>query len=241
MITIDPLEMGLCVSNGKHLRVLDIGCGSGRHIGAMCQYDNLMLVGADRNYRDLSAVPERIDAIERMGLRGINTIRLCIADALALPFKDRCFDVVVCSEVLEHINDHHAVVGELARVIKPKGTLAVSAPRYWPERICWMLSDAYHQTEGGHVRIYRPRQLAALVQSAGFKLRAWGFAHGLHTPYWWLKCLVGPERDDYIAVSLYHRFLTWDMMSKPRLTRLLERLLNPIMGKSLVLHLEKKS
>jgi hypothetical protein len=66
------------------------------------------------------------------------------------------------------------------------------------------------------------------------------FAHSLHAPFWWLKCLVGPDRTDSSAVDLYHRFLTWDMMKKPRVTGLIDKLLNPLMGKSLVLYFRKE-
>jgi hypothetical protein len=52
--------------------------------------------------------------------------------------------------------------------------------------------------------------------------------------------LLGVECDTVWPVRLYHRFLTWDMMQQPRLTRSLERLLDPVMGKSVVLYFRKK-
>ena len=58
-------------------------------------------------------------------------------------------------------------------------------------------------------------------------------------PFWWLKCLAGPARKDVRLVNLYHRFLTWDLMQKPRITGCAERLLNPILGKSLVVYCKK--
>ncbi|MDA3895066.1 MAG: hypothetical protein PF482_02830 [Desulfobacteraceae bacterium] len=67
------------------------------------------------------------------------------------------------------------------------------------------------------------------------------YAHSLHTPYWWLKCLVGPGRDDSLPVNLYHRLLTWDIMEKPRLIRNIDTLLIPLLGKSLVLYFKKKN
>jgi hypothetical protein len=73
----------------------------------------------------------------------------------------------------------------------------------------------------------------------GFKHRHTHHAHSLHVPYWWLKCLLGVERDMVWPVRLYHRFLTWDMMQKPKMTRSLERLLDPVMGKSVVLYFRK--
>jgi hypothetical protein len=117
--------------------------------------------------------------------------------------------------------------------------MVVSVPRSWPERICWRLAPDYSAANGGHVRIYRKRDLLDLLASAGLVFDSAHYAHSLHSPYWWLKCLVGPQRSDCRSVQLYHRFLTWDIMAKPPLTRALDRLLNPVMGKSLVVYLHK--
>ena len=64
-------------------------------------------------------------------------------------------------------------------------------------------------------------------------------AHGLHAPYWWLKCLVGTKNDTNPAVATYHRLLVWDIEKAPMATRLTERVLNPLVGKSLVVYLVK--
>src|SRR5207253_2879063 len=80
-------------------------------------------------------------------------------DALALPFADATFDRVIVSEVLEHVTEDAAAIAELRRVLKPGGTVAVTVPRWYPERVCWALSEEYHSNPGGHVRIYRATQL----------------------------------------------------------------------------------
>ena len=64
-------------------------------------------------------------------------------------------------------------------------------------------------------------------------------AHGLHSPYWWLKCAVGVHNDKHRLTSAYHRLLVWDIMRKPALTRLAEQALNPLIGKSLVVYAVK--
>jgi hypothetical protein len=50
---------------------------------------------------------------------------------------------------------------------------------------------------------------------------------------------VGPHDDDHPATRLYHRLLVWDMMARPRVTRVTEKLLNPVIGKSLVMYARK--
>ncbi|HOJ13377.1 MAG TPA: SAM-dependent methyltransferase, partial [Deltaproteobacteria bacterium] len=125
------------------------------------------------------------------------------------------------------------------RVLKPGKSLVVSVPRYLPERICWALSEEYHTEKGGHVRIYKTSELVALLERAGLKCIGRGWAHALHSPYWWIKCMVGHKNDQALPVRLYHKFLVWDIMKKPRLTRTLDRLLNPVIAKSVVLYCTK--
>ncbi len=143
--------------------------------------------------------------------------------------------------MLEHVADDGAVIAELTRVLRPGGTLAVTVPRWFPERVCWALSADYHApaVPGGHVRIYRASQLAARLRVGGLRVRASHSAHALHSPYWWLRCAVGVGRDDAWAVQQYHRLLVWDITTGSRPVRLLERALNPVIGKSLVVYAEK--
>ncbi len=238
MITIDFDRLNL----PDQARILDVGCGSGRHVGAAYQQDGAVAIGIDPNLNDLSAAVERLHIHDRMQAHGGGAWHLAAADALRLPFAAQSFDLVICSEVLEHIvNDHQAMV-ELVRVTKPGGIIAVSVPRFWPERICWRLSKTYAAASGGHVRIYHTRQLISRLKQAGFpdpNHRHW--AHALHVPFWWLKCIAGSQSETCGPIRAYHRLLVWDMMRKPRLTRWLERLLNPVMGKSVVLYFMKSA
>jgi len=123
-------------------------------------------------------------------------------------------------------------------VLKPGGVLAATVPSWFPENINWMLSDEYHapKSPGGHVRIYSATELQAKLAAAGLDVYASHHAHALHSPYWWLKCAVGPSNNDHWAVSRYRRFLEWDIVKQPRSVRLLERTLNPVLGKSVVFY-----
>jgi hypothetical protein len=92
----------------------------------------------------------------------------------------------------------------------------------------------------GHVRIYQKNRLVKKIMATPMKFLGAHFAHSIHTPYWWLKCLTGQDRTDIRLVNLYHRLLVWDMMKQPAVTRFLDRLLNPVLGKSLVIYFRKK-
>jgi SAM-dependent methyltransferase len=235
MLTVDFDRLKLAPG----CRVLDIGCGSGRHTAAAYRIPRAVAVGVDAAQAELGAARRRLELHDRLGEHGGGRWAFCAADGLRLPFAGGRFDLVICAEVLEHVPDHQRAAAEIARVLRPGGNAVVSVPRYGPERLCWALARDYAPADGGHIRIYRKNALTALLERAG--LRAWyaHHAHSLHTPFWWLKCLVGPARTDVRLVNLYHRFLTWDLMQKPCIVGWVERLLNPILGKSLVVYCKK--
>ncbi len=229
--TVDHRRLALAAGD----RVLDLGCGEGRH--AITAYVNadVHVVALDRAERDVATARSRLADFD-VPASTHRRLNFLIGDGLALPFGDASFDRVICSEVLEHVPDYRAVLGEVHRVLKPGGLFAVSVPRFGPEWICWQLSREYHEVEGGHVRIFRRAELRRAVESFGLICYASHWAHALHSPYWWLRCLMKSRADDSRAVRLYHRFLVWDLMRQPRLTRWLERLLNPLIGKSTVFY-----
>ncbi|HWD24832.1 MAG TPA: class I SAM-dependent methyltransferase [Acidimicrobiales bacterium] len=236
MLTIDRRRAGVA----PDVRVLDLGCGAGRHT-----FDALRaraaVVALDWSTADVAEVVGMVGAMLEVGEIAHCGFGPLVADAVDLPFDDGTFDVVVASEIFEHLAADRAAIGEVARVLRPGGTLALSVPRAAPERVNWMLSRAYHSVEGGHLRIYRRRALERLLVGAGLAVTGRTYRHGLHTPYWWLRCIVGVDRTDQRLVAAFHRFLVWDMMCAPRLTRGLDFLLNPILGKSLVLYCRKPS
>jgi SAM-dependent methyltransferase len=220
--------------------VLDLGCGFGRHAYEFARR-GASIIAVDAGRDEVTQVRATFGAMSEAGEIDLETSRIGAVqgDALHLPFQDGTFDRVVCSEVLEHLLDDTAAMAELSRVLSDDGTMAVTVPRFGPELINWALSDEYHDVPGGHVRIYRRSTL--LERLAGVGLAPYGshHAHGLHSPYWWLKCAVGPKNDEHPAVKAYHRLLVWDIVSGPRSTKLAEKVLAPLIGKSFVVYLRK--
>jgi len=219
-------------------RVLDIGCGSGRHSTAIHQRWQAFIVAADRNPDDLAAAGRNLAWHDAHGFHCHGTWHLTAADITALPFAADSFDLVVCSEVLEHVPDHERAVIEITRVVRPGGQLVISVPRTWPERLCWKLSSSYRHSPGGHIRIYTFDRLRQTLTEAGLRYRERHFAHSLHTPFWLLKCLTGLDSRQ-IPVRLYQRFLTWYTLKNPALFARLEKILDPVLGKSLVVYCRK--
>lgn len=217
-------------------RVLDLGCGEGRHAITAWLTAPAAVIGVDMSGRDLATAQTRAAEFEAPDEDDRRALGFARADGLKLPFADATFDRVICAEVLEHVPDHHAMLAEIGRVLRPGGVLAVSVPRWFPEWVCWRLSDAYHEVEGGHVRIFRSGELTRAVEGHGLQRFHRHWAHALHVPYWWLRCLFWSRGDQQPLVRAYHRLLVWDLMRRPWLTRTLERVLNPLLGKSVVMY-----
>ena len=235
MLTVDYNRLGI----GPGTSVIDVGCGAGRH-SFEAYRRGADVIAFDQNAAELAEVDTMLQAMGQAGEAPASAkAQVVVGDALALPYPDGTFDCVIASEILEHIPEDESVIAELIRVLKPGGSLAVTVPRWLPERICWLLSDEYHANEGGHIRIYRAGQLRAKVEALGARFTHSRHEHALHSPYWWLKCAVGVEKNGNVLVKSYHRLLVWDMMSKPMLTRAAEAALNPLVGKSVALYFEK--
>lgn len=237
MLTVRYGNMGLRPGD----RLLDFACGGGRHsFEAMRLGAAVTALDADPGEVDKAAAWVRVMLDEdkqtaETGGQG----HVLVGNGQDLPFPDACFDRVVAAEVLEHVADDGAVLAELARVLRPGGTIAVTVPRWGPEKVNWALSEQYHNTPGGHVRIYRRSQLRQVLVGAGLRPYATHHAHALHSPYWWLKCAVGVDDDENAAVRAYHRLLVWDITKATPWTRWPEKVLNPALGKSFVVYASK--
>ena len=221
------------------MKVLDAGCGAGRHLCEAFRTAGVHVVGVDLNRGDLDKSHACLALMAAEAEDKSGSWLVLKADVTRLPFKDEAFDVVICSEVLEHIPDNVRAISELVRVLKPGKDLVVSVPRFFPERICWALSQAYHNEPGGHIRIYKKKELLKLLEGAGTACWAIRYKHALHAPYWWLRCFVGHKNETSLPVKLYKRFLEWDIMRRPFWTGFLDRLLNPLIAKSIVFYLKK--
>ncbi len=235
MLTVNFDRLGLLPGD----RVLDMGCGAGRHAFEMYRR-GASVVAFDQDADELAKVNEWFWAMKEAGeVPAGAEAEIKEGDALALPFADGEFDRIVAAEVLEHIPADIQAIEELVRVLRPGGTLAVSVPRWFPEIVNWKLSADYHNTPGGHIRIYTEEELADKVTKAGLVLDGKDYAHGLHSPYWWIKCAVGVTNDDHPLAKAYHRLLVWEIVKQPKVLKLAGRVLDPVIGKSMVLYFRK--
>lgn len=236
MLTVDLDLFG--IEPGQH--VLDMGCGGGRHAFAVLRR-GARVVAFDASRDELDGVRTMAAAMAAAGEVPAGGELLCVeGDALALPFEDSSFDRIIAAEVLEHIPDDRGAIAELVRVLAPGGRIAVTVPSRFPEQVNWLLDSDYHDTPGGHVRIYAKTELEERLRDAGLDVRGSRRAHALHSPYWWIRCAGGVKRDDRWLARRYHDVLVKQIMQDPPLLRRIDDTLNPLLGKSLILYAVKR-
>lgn len=127
---------------------LDVGCGTG-----------IIMEFLGRDY-EMHGIDQNPQAIEFCRQRGLS--RLTLAPATSLPYPDNSFDFVVCSDVLEHIEDQAGVAREIHRVLKKHGIFLATVPAH-------PFLFGGHDRALHHLRRYTPRALRSLAESTSFQ------------------------------------------------------------------------
>ena len=218
--------------------MLDLGCGEGRHIfGVMEKFPDLKCIGLDPHIESLDKAFEGLKFLESISNTKTNFLS---GSAYSLPFSDDSFDLVVCSEVLEHLHDYKDAIKEINRVLKPGGQFLASVPAEFPEKICWLLSEDYQNQPGGHLRIFKKNELIKEVTEHNFSFESSQRFHSIHSAYWWLRCLFWKSQESNIIIKGYKKILERHILKKPFFLDLIDRIFNPILGKSIAFYFVKK-
>lgn len=143
---IDRLSLG---TDGREVRVLDAGCGSGRTLDELASYGTVS--GIELSEAGVAAARRRGHADVRQGR------------VEQLPWPDATFDLVTCLDVVEHTDDDRATLRELRRVTRPGGWLLVTVPAY---QALWSAHDVVND----HKRRYNRRTLREAARDAGWSV-----------------------------------------------------------------------
>ena len=109
-------------------KVLDVGCGEGRHIfGSLQEYTDVHCVGLDQDIPSLNKCKEGLDFFKELNTRSTVFMQ---GSVYKLPFEENSIDLVSCSKVLEHLDDYHAAIDEIYRVLKTGGKFCQAFPHF---------------------------------------------------------------------------------------------------------------
>jgi SAM-dependent methyltransferase len=232
--SIDPALLDI----GPDDRVIDLGCGTGRHVLELSKSPGTIL-GADLSRHDLRVGRYLLEIMRRDGdvRAGVHWLQTA---GERLPFIDGAFDRVICTETLEHVDDDSVLARELVRVLKPGGILAVSVPDEYSEKIFWKLSKNYRTHAGGHVRIYERSRIVALMREAGLQPYAVRYRHSLETLYWLSHVAFWSDWGKQGPITrVFRRALDSQRSRQSRIVTALDDIGNRILPKSIVVYSRK--
>ena len=219
----------------KIKKVIDVGCGNGRHLKSLgFKLTDSEIIGIDQSASEITKLNKEFN--ESVCKNG-NAYKFITGDIRDMDVPDNSQDLVVCSEVLEHVPNFEAVLEECYRILKPGSVMLISVPSYFPESLCWKYSKKYMQTPGGHIRIFKKNFLKERFKALNLKLFKHHREHALHSIYWIIRARNNMEENNFL--KSFHNLLVRQMFGQAKFSFALEKLLNPFFGKSECFYLRK--
>jgi SAM-dependent methyltransferase len=159
-------------------RVLDIGTSTGANLRLLRDLDFHAVEGLDFSE----------EAIRYCQEKGLGRVRL--GDVCDMPFADGSFDLLLATDIIEHVDDDLAALREITRVLRPGGKVLITVPAF---PMLWGLQDRI----GQHKRRYRMRQLVDRVTRAGLTIDVrYHFNFLLFAPIWLGRRLIDLAQPD---------------------------------------------
>lgn len=188
--------------------VLDLGTGTGGNLRLLKQLGFTQVVGLDANEMAIQCCREKGFAEVKKG------------DICDLPFEDHRFQLVLATDILEHVDDDLRALAEIKRVLRPGGEAVMTVPAF---QSLWGIQDEL----GHHKRRYRIRTLQRRVREAGMECReSFYFNYLLFFPIWLARKLVrlsrAPIKNENQMIHpmlnpLLHSIFTADVLTAPRI------------------------
>ena len=195
--------------------ILDVGCGRGFYLKIFSLLDGPnTIIGIDKNREYLSQA--------RSLTRQDKRVKIKRGSIYKLPFLDGSFDIVVCSEVLEHLTDEKTALKELYRVTKPDGMLLITVPNsnfpfLW-DPINWVLIHTLNThinkntwwlagIWADHERLYSRKDIERVVSWVGFEIaNTKEFIHWCWPGSHFLLYGLGKNIVEHLGVTPLNRF-----------------------------------
>ncbi|GGF26027.1 hypothetical protein GCM10011611_35060 [Aliidongia dinghuensis] len=158
--------------------VADIGCGDGG-IASFSARRGAHVILADA---DAVKIGQAKDRLAGSSARRVDAY---VTDGNPLPLPGGTVTRVVCTEVLEHVDDPVAFMAELVRIGRPGALYLITVPGTAQEKLQKVLAPPQYFQKPNHIRIFEPEQFAALVEQAGLTIEH-RTGYGFFWSLWWL-------------------------------------------------------
>ena len=150
------------INTKKKTAILDVGCGTGEILSTLASKKGLILAGIDIS-------PEIIKIASEKANRNID---FKIGDAEELPWKENCFDLIICTYSFHHYPRPEIALREMQRVLKPKGQVMIG-DSWAPAPFRQLINFFSPVSKEGKVRVYAKSEVDYLLKECGFKSFKW--------------------------------------------------------------------
>jgi len=191
--------------------VADIGCGLGGHAG-FCAQQGAKLILVDADAIRLSKAAERVENIPNH-----RAFESYVSYCNPIPLADATASRIICSEVLEHVEDPGGLLAELVRIGRPGALYLITCPAPESEALQKRVAEPRYFLAPNHVRVIEPAQLTGWVEGAGLEVLSqdkYGFFWSLWLALYWSGDTALPEPgtnifEDQGHPVLDHWLRTW--------------------------------
>jgi 2-polyprenyl-3-methyl-5-hydroxy-6-metoxy-1,4-benzoquinol methylase len=172
----DEIYPGIKIES--HQTIIDIGCGDGRAI-KFCSQRKAHVIFMDLNETKIKRLEKELNNTNAGKVDGI------VGDCTAIDIKDNTGDIIICTEVLEHVDDPVKVMTELARIGKPDAIYILTVPDPAGEALMKVTAPPIYFKKPNHIRIFEREEFRSLATNAGLKITEQSY-HGAYWCIFWI-------------------------------------------------------
>jgi len=210
--------------------VIDVGCGNGGFT-RFCGMQGAEVIFIDSDPEKIEVTTEKVRDSAARAYRGI------LSQCDPIPLDDNTADVLICTEVLEHVPDPKQFLGELIRVTRPGGNMLITVPDARSEAFVAATAPLEYFQEPNHIRVYNKEGFRALIDEAGLEVVDHRFIGGFWSVYWPLAWLNAKESDGELPFNsdhpmVQHWVATWHEVQKHPQGHKIRDALNQLLPKS---------
>lgn len=210
------------------IKVIDIGCGDGGYI-SFCSAR-----GADVTFVDIQE--DKVRALEkRLKENAMGAVKGIASDCDPIPLPDGCADIVMSTEVLEHVHDPEKFLKEIVRVGSADATYVLTVPDARGENLIKSVAHPSCFEEPNHIQIFEADDFTSLVESCGLEIIRHEFLGGFWAVFYLLKwgtSLPGESINDAVHPATIHWTKAWDAVLAHPKGDMMRESLNNLLPKS---------
>ena len=176
--------------------VIDVGCGDGEH-SYFCARQGAEVIFIDMDAAKLSGAEKKIRASPAHAYRAI------LSDCNPIPLPDATGDIIICTEVLEHVTDPRQFLEELVRVAKPGAQFVVTVPDARSEKLVAATAPDMYFKAPNHIRIFAEEELRDYLIDSGLEIQNEQYFGSYWSMYMALSWLTS-ENDENLPIDNSH-------------------------------------